>query len=188
MRREIDVRSRIVPALRLALPRLADLPQRGWWGGDLHVHMNYGGAYRNTPAHLALQARAEGLHVVENLIVNKEQRIPDIAYWRPDADPVSTADFILAHGQEYHTSFWGHIGMLGLREHYLLPDYAGYPADRPREPLSDERDRGRHRPRAGCAHGLRAPLRLPAGPHDSGRSRRTSCRSTSRMERWTTSR
>src|SRR5579884_2002210 len=38
---------------RVALERLADLPAAGWWSGDLHVHMNYGGAYRNTPAHLA---------------------------------------------------------------------------------------------------------------------------------------
>src|SRR5207248_7520509 len=52
----------------------------------LHVHMNYGGAYHNTPGHLAAQARAEDLHVVENLIVNKEQRIPDISYFRTDAD------------------------------------------------------------------------------------------------------
>ncbi|HEY3280496.1 MAG TPA: hypothetical protein VGJ83_08275, partial [Gemmatimonadales bacterium] len=72
---------------RIVLERLADLPARGWWSGDLHVHMNYGGAYRNTPRHLAFQARAEDLHVVENLIVNKEQRIPDIAYFRTDADP-----------------------------------------------------------------------------------------------------
>jgi TolB protein len=126
VRREIDVRSGDMPSVRLTLPRLADLRGRGW-GGDLHVHMNYGGAYRNTPAHLALQARAEGLHLVENLIVNKEQRVPDISYWRPGPDPVSTTDFLLVHGQEFHTGFWGHIGLVGLREHYLLPDYAGYP-------------------------------------------------------------
>jgi len=93
----------------------------------VHVHMNYGGAYRNTPQHLAFQARAEDLHVVENLIVNKEQRIPDIAYFRSDVDPVSTATFLLMHAQEFHTSVWGHMGLLGLRSHYLLPEYAGYP-------------------------------------------------------------
>jgi TolB protein len=108
------------------LERLADLPARGWWSGDLHVHMNYGGAYRNTPEHLAFQSRAEDLHVVENLIVNKEQRIPDIAYFRTDPDPVSTPGFLLLHGQEYHTSYWGHTGLHGLRDHYLLPDYVGY--------------------------------------------------------------
>ena len=42
--------------------------------------MNYGGAYRNTPRRLAFQARAEDLDLVENLIVNKEGRIPDIGY------------------------------------------------------------------------------------------------------------
>src|SRR3989449_10170589 len=89
--------------------------------------MNYGGAYRNTPRHLAFQARAEDLHVVESLIVNKEQRIPDIAYFRRDADPVSGPNFLLMHAQEFHTSVWGHLGLLGLTSHYLLPEYAGYP-------------------------------------------------------------
>jgi TolB protein len=125
-RREIEAPADEVVPLRIPLTRLADMAGRGWWGGDLHVHMNYGGAYRNTPGHLALQGRAEGLHVVENLIVNKEQRIPDIAYWRPDPDPVSTPDFLLAHGQEFHTGFWGHTGLIGLGEHYVLPDYAAY--------------------------------------------------------------
>ncbi len=112
---------------RVVLERLADLPARGWWSGDLHVHMNYGGAYRNTPSHLAFQARAEDLHVVENLIVNKEQRIPDIGYFRTDPDPVSRPGFLLVHGQEFHTSYWGHAALLGLNDHYLLPEYAGYP-------------------------------------------------------------
>src|SRR3989475_4438412 len=89
--------------------------------------MNYGGAYRNTPAHLAFQARAEDLHVVEDLVVNKEQRIPDIAYFRTGPDPVSTGRFLLMHGQEYHTSYWGHTALLGLTDHYILPEYAGYP-------------------------------------------------------------
>ena len=126
VRREVTVGAGDTRAVSFPLARLTDLPSRGWWGGDLHVHMNYGGVYRNAPAHLALQARAEGLHVVENLIVNKEQRIPDIAYWRPDPDPVSTRDFVLAYGQEFHTGFWGHAGLVGLADHYLLPDYAGY--------------------------------------------------------------
>ena len=111
----------------VVLERLADLPARGWWSGDLHVHMNYGGAYRDTPRRLAFKSAAEDLHVVENLIVNKEQRIPDIAYFRTDKDPVSTATFLLMHGQEFHTSVWGHLGLLGLSSHYLVPDYAGYP-------------------------------------------------------------
>jgi TolB protein len=30
-----------------------------WVSADVHVHMNYGGEYRNTPAHLVMQAQAE---------------------------------------------------------------------------------------------------------------------------------
>jgi Tol biopolymer transport system component len=110
----------------LGLRRLADMPARGYWGGDLHVHMNYGGHYRNTPENLAFQGRAEGLHLVESLVVNKEQRVPDIAAFRTTPDPVSSARFLLVQGQEFHTSFWGHTALLGLRDHYLLPDFAGY--------------------------------------------------------------
>src|SRR5207244_6942353 len=114
-------------AHRVALQRGADLPAQGWWSGDVHVHMNYGGAHRNTPRHLAFQARAEDLHVVEDLVVNKEQRIPDIGYFRTDPDPASAPGFLLMHGQEFHTSVWGHLGLLGLSDHYLLPEYVGYP-------------------------------------------------------------
>jgi TolB protein len=34
---------------------------------------------------------------------------------------------LLLHGQEFHTSFWGHMGLLGLKSHFLIPDYAAYP-------------------------------------------------------------
>ncbi|MDQ3698945.1 MAG: CehA/McbA family metallohydrolase [Gemmatimonadota bacterium] len=125
-RRTVSVGAGETRALRIELERIVDMRGRGWWSGDMHVHMNYGGAYRNTPAQLALQARAEDLYLIENLVVNKEQRIPDIAYFTPRPDPVSTPDFLLMHGQEFHTSVWGHTALLGLREHYLLPDYAGY--------------------------------------------------------------
>jgi hypothetical protein len=98
-----------------------------WVSGDVHVHMNYGGTYRNTPAHLVEQATAENLGVVEDLVVNKEQRIPDIAYFSPELDPVSTADHLLLHGQEFHTSYWGHLGLLNLTRNFILPGYAAYP-------------------------------------------------------------
>jgi TolB protein len=97
-----------------------------WASADLHVHMNYGGAYRNTPTHLVAQATAENLFLVENLIVNKEQRIPDISYFRTTPDPASTPSHWLLHGQEFHTSYWGHLGLLHLTQNFLLPDYASY--------------------------------------------------------------
>jgi len=98
-----------------------------WVSGDVHVHMNYGGAYRNTPKHLVAQAAAENLQVVEDLVVNKEQRIPDIAYFSTRPDPASTDTNLLLHGQEFHTSYWGHLGLLNLTRNFLLPGYAAYP-------------------------------------------------------------
>jgi hypothetical protein len=94
---------------------------------DVHVHMNYGGHYRNTPEHLVLQAQAEDLDIVENLIVNKEQPIPDILYSGRGVDPASKPGTLVVHGQEFHTSYWGHLGLLGMRGGILLPGYAGYP-------------------------------------------------------------
>lgn len=98
-----------------------------WVSGDVHVHMNYAGTYRNTPAHLITQAQAEDLSIVEDLVVNKEQRIPDISYFSTKADPASTANNLLFYGQEFHTSYWGHLGLLHLTRNFLIPDYAAYP-------------------------------------------------------------
>jgi TolB protein len=126
VRRTMIVRPDSTTPLRIVLDRLVDLPAAGWYSGDLHVHMNYGGAYRNDPSNLAFQARAEDLHLVENLIVNKEGRVPDIGYFSGRPDPVSTSSTLVVHDQEYHTSFWGHSGLLGLRRNVILPGYAGY--------------------------------------------------------------
>ncbi len=110
-------------------PTALDLPV-GWKkrsSGDVHVHMNYGGAYRNTPAQLVAQSEAEDLDVAFNLIVNKEQRVPDIAYFSSEPDAASNVNVLLLHSQEFHTSFWGHLGLLGLDSHLLVPDYSAYP-------------------------------------------------------------
>jgi TolB protein len=98
-----------------------------WVSGDLHVHMNYGGTYRNTPERMVEQAEAEHLDVVNNLIVNKEQKFPDIAYVGRGIDRASRPNALLVHGQEFHTSYWGHRGILNLHGNVLLPGYAGYP-------------------------------------------------------------
>ncbi|HEX8841721.1 MAG TPA: CehA/McbA family metallohydrolase, partial [Sphingomicrobium sp.] len=108
--------------------QLNDLPPSfgRFVSADLHVHMNYGGHYRNTPENLAQQARAEDLNAVYNLIVNKEERVPDISYFRPGPDSASGDGVLILHSQEYHTSYWGHLGLLGLSDHYLTPGFSAY--------------------------------------------------------------
>lgn len=123
-RRKVTVTANQLITVSVSLSRLMRLP--GWSSGDLHVHMNYTGHYRATPQSLARQARAENLNLVENLIVNKEDRVPDIGYFSPRPDPVSTPDLMIVQDQEFHTSYWGHMGVLGLTDHVLLPGYSGY--------------------------------------------------------------
>jgi Tol biopolymer transport system component len=95
--------------------------------GDLHVHMNYGGHYRSNPSRLVDQADAENLNYVFNLIVNKEQRIPDVDYFTPEPFTVPGKNVVIQHAQEFHTSSWGHMGLLNLKHHLIIPDYSAYP-------------------------------------------------------------
>ena len=128
-RKVIDARAGELADVELQLSPLdwRKVTNGHWVSGDLHVHMNYGGEYRNDPAHLEDQAVGEGLAVMNNLVVNKEQRFPDIAYALPRLNSISGSEVTMLYGQEFHTSYWGHRGLLDMREHLLLPGYAGYP-------------------------------------------------------------
>ena len=128
--RTVSAGSRPGERINFALKKL-DWERGGkmqWASADLHVHMNYGGTYRSEREFLLERAEGESVQIVNNLVVNKEQRFPDIDAQRFDEilKYVSTeVDVVL--GQEFHTSYWGHRGILRLRDHFLLPGYAGYP-------------------------------------------------------------
>lgn len=98
-----------------------------WSSGDLHVHMNYGGTYRNDEHHLLQQAAAEAVDYVHELTVNKEQRFPDESFAIFDKESSQGREAQFVQGQEFHTSYWGHRGILRLKNNLLLPGYAGYP-------------------------------------------------------------
>jgi Tol biopolymer transport system component len=102
------------------------LPERygAWTSADLHVHMNYAGHYHHTLESLAAQARAEHLDVIHQLVVNKEERFPDIATF--STQPFERDGVRILQGQEYHTSYWGHLGVLQPDDHLLLPGFAAY--------------------------------------------------------------
>ena len=117
--REIRVRLQPIPPPWNATER--------WTSADLHVHMNYGGIYQNDPGWLHVIADGEGVQYVHNLAVNKEQRFPDIGFVDFEDDSGDETNSHIVQGQEFHTSYWGHRGILKLKEHLLLPGYAGYP-------------------------------------------------------------
>ncbi|HMD41618.1 MAG TPA: CehA/McbA family metallohydrolase [Candidatus Acidoferrum sp.] len=127
--REVQVRDSQTAKIEVTLERI-ELPSSDgqWVSADLHVHMNYGGTYRDSVTALQRQAVGEGLNIVNELIVNKEQRFPDIAFTPPlQLNDLGDFEVELVKGQEFHTSYWGHRGILGLQDHLLLPGYAGYP-------------------------------------------------------------
>jgi TolB protein len=114
--------------LKVKLERLEfDTADGKWVCADLHVHMNYGGTYRNSAPGLVKLGQAEGLDVINELIVNKEQRFPDIEFAAEERVNPAGPDTAVVKGQEFHTSYWGHRGVLDLKDHLLLPGYAGYP-------------------------------------------------------------
>jgi TolB protein len=117
--REIRVRLQAIPFPWKTTER--------WTSADLHVHMNYGGVYQNDLAWLHVMADGEGVQYVHNLTVNKEQRFPDIGFVDFADDSGDETNSQVVQGQEFHTSYWGHRGILKLKEHLLLPGYAGYP-------------------------------------------------------------
>ena len=111
--------------LELSLERFMDLPARGWYSGDNHIHMNYGGIFGSTPKSLLLEAEAEDVHVINDLIANHNSRIIDLQYFQGKPHPLSNSSRILYFNQEFRPSFPGHLSLLNLKE-YFFPSYTSY--------------------------------------------------------------
>ncbi|HTC41654.1 MAG TPA: CehA/McbA family metallohydrolase [Candidatus Acidoferrales bacterium] len=127
-RKQVEVIAGKINEVEATLEPLGFTPEHGTWvASDLHVHMNYGGTYRNDPRHLVEQSEAERLQVIHELTVNKEQRFPDMPFVNFENYQKGDPDVLIVQGQEFHTSYWGHRGVLHLKDHLLLPGYAGYP-------------------------------------------------------------
>jgi hypothetical protein len=142
---------------RIELPDWA--PRRV--AADLHVHMNYGGHYRNDPERLAAQGEAEGLDAIYNLVVNKEERIPDIATFGNAPKPGRT--WVMS-AQEYHSSYWGHLGLLDLGDHFLTPDFTAYRGSAFASPWPDNGEVARLAHAQGALVGYAHPFDLPVDP------------------------
>ena len=116
--------------VKLVLKRYVDLTSRGWHSGSTHVHMNYGGNYRNTLENLMFMSRAEGQDILNELVANKDNRILDWMYFEPGggAHSIGKTDpnMLVLVGEEYRPPFYGHVFYLGLRDHLISPFTTGY--------------------------------------------------------------
>jgi TolB protein len=120
----VDVRAGGVQTVTLQVNRMIDLPARGWYSGDTHVHDLHQGNFGLTQRTMFDQVLAEDLHVANTLIHMDGTRLMgrwDDLTGKPY--PLSTRTHILQYGEEFRGGL-GHIGMIGIRE-YILPFTAG---------------------------------------------------------------
>jgi hypothetical protein len=125
-----DIDAGATAQLELQLRRMANEAERGWYSGTTHSHMNYGGNLRNSPENIISMARAEDLRIVMGLVANKDNRVLDQQYFVPGGgehpSSIGAAHVKLHVGQEYRPPVWGHVALLGLRDHLLSPFTNGY--------------------------------------------------------------
>ena len=113
-------------SVRLLLRRMVDLQERGWYSGSNHVHMNYAGNLHNTPENLAFMADAEHVHVIGELICNKDNRILDYQFFTGAPHPLTNENRVLYFNEEYRPPFYGHVSLINLKEHLISPFTTGY--------------------------------------------------------------
>jgi hypothetical protein len=113
---EVDVTGGREAAARLELERWTNPPARGWWGGESHIHANYGyGQWYNTPATIRLQVEGEGLNLANMVVANSDtDGIFDREFFRGEPDPVSSARHVVYWNEEFRATLWGHMTLLNL--------------------------------------------------------------------------
>ncbi|HSR67840.1 MAG TPA: CehA/McbA family metallohydrolase [Acidobacteriota bacterium] len=114
----------------LTLVQVWDARQAGWYAGDHHFHLNYGGPYKLQPEHLLPMLRGEDMDVATPLLANLHNRFEDLEFWdwrRLDHPP------LIAFGQEIRSHFLGHLGLIGVESvfwpWYWGPGYQVYQQD-----------------------------------------------------------
>jgi TolB protein len=124
-KKAIEVREGQTQTISLSLERTANLEGQGWYSGDNHMHMNYGGVLGEAPQYLLQEAEAEDLDVVNDFPTNHNTHLIDYQYFTGKADPHSTAGRVLYFNEEYRPNFGGHMGLLNMKQ-FFFPVYDGY--------------------------------------------------------------
>lgn len=90
-----------------SLERVADMRSEGWYGGDIHTHINhFPGYYFMEPEDARFIAMAEGLSLMNCL---------DNAYWFTGGpDPCSDSECVIYMTEEKRSGVWGHYALPGL--------------------------------------------------------------------------
>ncbi|MEU8272362.1 CehA/McbA family metallohydrolase [Sphaerisporangium sp. NPDC049002] len=153
--------------------RIHDAAAKGWYGGDLHVHLNFAGDLVATPAMAAAMQHGEDLHVLNLLAANVSGgRVFDreaLEHWAGEDLPWSDATHVARMGVEYRDDLLGHLHAFGMtappgRYH---SGFAGAP-DWPPTSVACEELRGLGAI-VGYAHSFHSPVETPGDVIGTGR-------------------
>lgn len=94
------------------LNRIWDANANGWYSGDNHFHINYGGTSQLDPNDIVLDLKAEDLDIAFPLLANLGNRFlqQDLWDWKREELP------IIQFGQEVRSHFLGHLGLIGTKD------------------------------------------------------------------------
>lgn len=95
--------------ITLEIPLSWDAAGQGWYAGDNHFHLNYGGPFRLDPEDIIPEMHGEGMDVAFPLVANIHNRYleEDLFGWRYENGPH------IQFGQEVRSHFLGHLNLIG---------------------------------------------------------------------------
>jgi hypothetical protein len=131
-------------------PRLFDPAAEGWFGGDLHIHMNYSGDLICTPGDAARMQLGEGLHLANLVAANLSTSLVydrDMLEQTAGTDlPWSKNDTVARMGMEYRNDLLGHVHALGPSapptRYYAGHERSDHPEDWPPNKVACEEMQG----------------------------------------------
>ena len=98
----------------VSLKKIWDANANGWYSGDNHFHLNYGGTNKLDPEDIILDINAEDLDIAFPLLANLGNRFleQNLLEWKSEKKP------IIHFGQEVRSHFLGHLGLIGIKSLY----------------------------------------------------------------------
>ncbi len=126
-RARVVVTAAKVSAAEIPLERWTDAAMRGWYSGENHIHANYGyGHWYNTPQSLLEQCAGEDLRVCHFMVANSDtDGVFDREFFRGHPDALSTKETMLFWNQEFRSTLWGHMTLIGLKQ-VVEPVFTGF--------------------------------------------------------------
>lgn len=124
---EFEVTAGAGKDIEISLERWANPNAKHWYGGDNHIHANYGyGEYYNTPATMADYCAGEGLNICNFMVANSDgDGVFDREFFRGRPDALSTARTQLYWNEEWRSTIWGHLTLVNLK-HVVEPVFLGF--------------------------------------------------------------